>query len=102
MDLKEITSQFAIEGEIAEVAPLGAGLINDTFRVKTLSADTPDYVLQRINHAIFQDVELLQNNIQRITDHIRHKLSEKGENDLGRKTLTVVPVKDGKLFYYDG
>lgn len=102
MDLKEITSQFAISGEIAEVAPLGAGLINDTFRVKTLSEDTPDYVLQRINHAIFQDVELLQNNIQRITDHIRHKLRERGENDLERKTLTLVPTKNGKLFYFDG
>lgn len=102
MDLKEITSRFAIAGEIAEVVPLGAGLINDTFRVKTLSPDTPDYVLQRINHAIFQDVELLQNNILRITEHIRHKLREKGESDLERKTLTVVPAKDGKLYYYDG
>lgn len=102
MDLKEITSQFAISGEIAEVAPLGTGLINDTFRVKTLPAEAPDYVLQRINHAIFQDVELLQNNIQRITDHIRHKLQERGENDLDRKTLTIIPTHDGKLFYFDG
>lgn len=102
MDLKEITSQFAISGEIAEVVPLGTGLINDTFRVKTLPAEAPDYVLQRINHAIFQDVELLQNNIQRITDHIRHKLQERGENDLDRKTLTIIPTHDGKLFYFDG
>lgn len=102
VDLKEITSQFAIQGEITEVAPLGSGLINDTFCVKTLSEDTPDYVLQRINHAIFQNVELLQNNIQRITDHIREKLREKGENDLERKTLTVIPAKDGKLYYFDG
>lgn len=49
VDLKKITSQFTIQGEIAEVAPLGTGLINDTFRVKTSSEKTPDYVLQRIN-----------------------------------------------------
>ena len=102
VDLKEITSQFAIEGEIAEIAPLGAGLINDTFRVKTVSEKTPDYVLQRINHAIFQDVDLLQNNIQRITDHIRYKLKEKGETDIYRKALTVVPAKAGNLYYFDG
>lgn len=36
MDLKKITAQFAILGEIAEIAPFGAGLINDTFRVKTV------------------------------------------------------------------
>lgn len=102
VDLKKITSQFAIQGEITEVVPLGAGLINDTFRVKTSSETTPDYVLQRINHAIFQDVELLQNNIQRITEHIRHKLRDRDGNDLGRKTLTVVPAKDGKLYHFDG
>lgn len=102
MDLKEIASQFAIEGEATAVTPLGSGLINDTFLVKTLSENTPDYVLQRINHAIFRDVELLQNNIQRITNHIRHKLSEKGENDLKRKTLTVIPARDGKLYYSNG
>ncbi len=102
MDHKKITSQFAIVGEVAEVTPLGAGLINDTFRVKTLSEETPDYVLQRVNHAIFQDVELLQNNILRITDHIRCKLQEKGENDLDRKTLTIIPTHDGKLYYFDG
>ena len=102
MDLKEITSQFAISEEIASVEPLGTGLINDTFRVKTLPEDAPDYVLQRVNHAIFQDVELLQRNIQRITEHIRHKLEERGEGDLERKTLTVVPTHDGKLYYFDG
>lgn len=102
MDLKKIVTQFAISDEIAEIVPLGTGLINDTFRVKTLPETAPDYVLQRVNHAIFQDVDLLQNNIQRITDHIRHKLSERGENDLDRKTLTLIPTREGKLYHFDG
>ena len=102
MNLEQITSQFAIQGEVAEIMPLGNGLINDTYRIKTVSENTPDYVLQRINHAIFQNVELLQNNILRITDHIRNKLQERGEDDIERKTLTLVPAKDGKLFYFDG
>ena len=58
--------------------PLGAGLINDSYRVKTVAEETPDYVLQRINHAIFQDVDLLQENIRRITEHIRRKLEARG------------------------
>lgn len=102
MDLKEITSHFAVSGDIAEIAPLGAGLINDTFRVKTESSDTPDYVLQRINHAIFRNVGLLQNNISRITAHIRRKLQERGESDPDRKTLTLVATHDGELFHFDG
>ena len=102
MNLEKITLQFAIQGEIAEIVPLGNGLINDTFRVKTVSLEDPDYVLQRVNHAIFQDVELLQNNILRITDHIRQKLEEQGVSDIERKTLRLVPAKDGKLYHFDG
>ena len=96
--LKEMASRFALEGEVEEVVPLGAGLINDSYRVKTVAEETPDYVLQRINHAIFQDVDLLQENIRRITEHIRRKLEARGERDTERKTLTVVPAKDGKLY----
>lgn len=32
-NLKEIASKFSIEGEIAEIKPLGDGFINDTFIV---------------------------------------------------------------------
>lgn len=101
-DLKGIASRFAIEGEVKEVAPLGAGLINDSYRVSTVAEETPDYVLQRINHAIFKDVDLLQENIRRITEHIRRKLEERGETDTARKTLTPVPAKDGRTYYCDG
>lgn len=101
MELKEIASHFALANEISKIEPLGTGLINDTYRIKTVG-EAPDYVLQRINHNVFKDVALMQNNIQRITDHIRHKLQERGENDLVRKTLTIIPAKDGELYYYDG
>ncbi|MDE5761415.1 MAG: aminoglycoside phosphotransferase, partial [Bacteroides sp.] len=62
-DLLSIVSHFQLEGTIREIKPLGAGLINDTYKVTTVSEDTPDYVLQRINQAIFQNVEMLQANI---------------------------------------
>ena len=54
--LKEIVNRFDITGEVTDVKPLGNGLINDTYKVIT-SGDAPDYVLQRINNAIFKDVE---------------------------------------------
>ena len=91
-DLSFIAAQFALEGKILEVKPLGNGLINDTFRVYT---DGPqDYVLQRINTAIFRDVELLQHNIECATAHIRRK---------GGFTLTFLPCKaTGKTYWTDG
>lgn len=80
-DLKKIVELFAIEGEVKEIKPLGNGLINDTYKVVT-EGNAPDYVLQRINNAIFTDVDLLQSNIEAVTRHIRKKLEAAGEDDL--------------------
>ena len=91
-DLKKIVELFAIEGGIKEIKPLGNGLINDTYKVVT-EGDGPDYVLQRINNAIFTDVELLQSNIEAVTRHIRRKLEDAGEKDIDRKVLRFIPLK---------
>ena len=65
IDTASILSQFKITGSVKEVKPLGQGLINDTYRVITEADSDPDYVLQRINNAVFQDVELLQHIVER-------------------------------------
>ena len=96
----DILAQFEIEGKVQEVKPLGNGLINDTYHVVT-EGDAPDYVLQRINNAIFQDVDLLQHNIEVVTAHIRHKLEASGTVDIGRKVLQLVKAHDGKTYYRD-
>lgn len=98
----KIAGQFDIEGTVSGIAPVGNGLINDTYSVTTAETNTPDYILQRINHHIFKDVELLQRNIQRVTDHIRAKLEASGESDIDRKALKLIPAKDGKLYHFDG
>ena len=92
--LQEIVSRFAITGTVAEIAPLGAGLINDTFRVVTAEEDAPNYVLQRVNHNVFPDVDMVMRNIKAVTSHIRQKLEAKGESDIDRKVLTFVPSKE--------
>ena len=99
-DLKRIASCFSIEGTIKEITPLGNGLINDTYKVTT-EGDCPDYVLQRINNAIFTDVELLQNNIEAATRHIRRKLEAAGETDTDRKVLRFIPLKDSPKTYIE-
>lgn len=91
-----------MQGTVQEINPLGAGLINDTYKVSTLEADAPNYVLQRINHAIFQNVEMLQANINAVTTHIRKKLEEKGEKDIERKVLHFFPADTGKTYWHDG
>ena len=76
----EIVGKFLIEGTVEKVEPLGNGLINDTYKVTTNEADKPDYVLQRINHAIFQNVDLLQHNIVVVT---AHKAASVGKESAG-------------------
>ena len=100
--MKEIVSQFAIQGTVKEVRPLGNGLINTTYKVETLEADAPDYVLQNVNVAIFPDIDLLMHNIVEVTSHIRKKLEAAGAYDIDRKVLQFVPAKDGKYYYFDG
>lgn len=96
--LREIVGNFINQQTELEIKPLGKGHINDSYRVK---AGDDEYVLQRINHDIFKNVAELQNNIMRVTMHIRQKLSDAGVLDIDRKVLTLVPTKEGKLFYQD-
>ena len=97
--MEEILKHFEIQGNILEIKPLGNGLINDTLLVRTDGPD--DYVLQRINDAIFRDVELLQHNIDCATAHIRRKLA--GDPDIRRKVLTFLPCREtGKTYWTDG
>ena len=97
--MKNILSQFAILNEVGEPKPLKIGIINDSYIVPAKHAGEKSYFLQRINHHIFQNVERLQQNIQKVTTHIRHKLEEAGETDIERKVLELVPTKEGKLYY---
>ncbi|MDR1415999.1 MAG: aminoglycoside phosphotransferase family protein, partial [Prevotellaceae bacterium] len=99
LNLTDIVNEFAVEGKVEEVKPFGAGHINDSYMVRT-QGTAPDYVLQRINHHIFKDVDALQNNIKRVTEHIRKKLAEKNEAELTRKVLTLIPTTQGALYYH--
>ncbi len=96
--LKEVVFQFIDENDNVKIEALGKGHINDSYKVKS---DDNEYVLQRINHSIFKNVHELQNNIHRVTAHIRAKLQDKGVTDVERRVLTLVPTHDGALYYKD-
>ncbi|MDR1762755.1 MAG: aminoglycoside phosphotransferase family protein [Dysgonamonadaceae bacterium] len=96
-----ILSHFSLDEKPLDVKPFGNGHINDTLLVTTDSGK-PRYVLQKINHNIFTDVDMLQNNIRIVTAHIKLKLTEAGETDIDRKTLTFLPAEEGKFYWFDG
>lgn len=92
-ELIDIASKFEISGKVLKVNHLGEGLINDTYKVFVEGSEKPKYVLQRINNAVFQDVDMLMDNICKVTNHIRNK---------GKNTLQFIYTKDGKSYYFDG
>ncbi|GHV84978.1 mucin desulfatase [Spirochaetia bacterium] len=97
-----VVRQFAIYGEFEGASSFGGGHINDTFLSKWNQAGiTVRYTHQRINHHIFVHPDEVMENIERVTNHIREKLRAAGETDWSRRTLTVVPAKDGKLYARD-
>lgn len=98
----EILSRFGIEAEEDKIVPIGNGHINDTFKAVD-SRTGRAYILQRINHNVFRDVDLLQRNIEKVTEHIRTKLSAHGETEIDRKVVTLVKVAGSdKTYVKDG
>lgn len=89
-------------GDFLGSAPCGQGLINDTYEVRFNQGGIPvRYIIQRINHHVFQHPELVMDNIIRVTGHIGQRLQRAGEQDLARRVLTLVPSRTGKLWFKD-
>jgi hypothetical protein len=98
--VRTIASQFQIDGDFISAKPYGSGHINDSYCVVFRAAGQESrYLFQRINHAIFKNPPALMENIQRVTAHIANKLS--GEPDADRRTLTVIPAKNGAAWVVD-
>lgn len=101
--LARVAAQFGVEAAPGDIRPLGNGLINDTY-IAT-STEGKRYVIQRINNAIFKDVDLLQHNIDCVTAHVRRKLEEAGIDDIGpeRRSLRFLTAAEtGKSYLRDG
>lgn len=92
-DLNLILKKFNINVDISNY---GNGHINDTY----LTESTPQYILQRINTAIFKNPVELMENIDLVTKHLRKKVIENG-GDPERETLNLIKTIDGKNFYQD-
>ena len=98
-ELKKIAGHFIDPKTIEAIEPLGNGLINDTYKI--MVQGEPKYVLQRINNAVFTDVDMLQNNIEAVTDHIRQKYQSQGVKEIDRRVLHFLKADTGKSYIYE-
>ena len=99
-DLRQVSGQFDIPGEYLGGGPYGTGHINDTYAVRFEQGGRDvRYILQRVNDGVFKDVPRLMDNIRRVVEHVRAKLTATGGHDPDRETLTIIPTRDGSAYY---
>ncbi|NLK17325.1 MAG: aminoglycoside phosphotransferase family protein [Clostridiales bacterium] len=98
MDLFEVSAKFKINGRAVSITPYGEGHINETYLLVTDKGFK--YILQKINHRLFKDVEKLMRNIELVTAHVAEKVRQKG-GDVSREVLTIVRTDEDKTYYGD-
>lgn len=102
VNLKELCSKFSFKGDFVEAVPYGDGHINDTYKVAYINDDSETrYILQRVNHLIFKNVEGLMSNIERVTAYLNDAISE-NDKESGYEILTLIStLKDGSSYHKD-
>ena len=93
--MQKVICHFRIEGQPVSCIPIKSGHINHTWRIETNRRKR--YILQRINHHVFRDVEGLMENIRSVTEYIRNHYPNAGA------VLSLVPAVNGETFLpYEG
>jgi len=100
-NLKGIFERFTADGTFLSGVTFGSGHIHDTFKIETAEKEKDDFILQRLNNKIFKNIPELQNNIERVTVHLRNKLNEIPGSDVKRECLNLVISRDGKSWITD-
>ncbi len=99
--IEKIIHCFKIEGECTGLEKYGNGHINDTYLVTMNESDNiTRYILQRINHTVFQEPEKLMENIVKVTTFIKNEV-KKTAGDSKREVLTVINTNTGGSVYKD-
>lgn len=99
-NLQQIAEQFLFSHQPIEISPLGEGLINDTYFVKT-SDNHPNYILQKKNKNIFTNIPAMMENIHTVTTHLKEKIKNTPGGDPFKHTITLIPTKENKLYFQD-
>jgi hypothetical protein len=101
-DALAIAREFSLAGEIVSASPYGSGHINDTYKVDVKSTGGPSrFVLQRINHNVFRRPDELMANVERVCAHAYTKLKKSGAPEAERRTLRLIPTREGKGWHID-
>tara|TARA_R110002096_G_scaffold215310_11_gene403145 strand:- start:1698 stop:2804 length:1107 start_codon:yes stop_codon:yes gene_type:complete len=103
MNPAEIAKQFEMEGQLVTVEALHSGNVNDTYRaIFRTTFDEQQFILQKINQAVFPSPENVMANISAITRHAHGKIrSEADSADRIWQLPKVIPASGGRDFVRD-
>lgn len=74
MPLQDIVRCFFQFDTCSGIVPVGAGNINDTYRVDILiNGKNESWLLQRLNHLVFKDPDAVMHNIRAVAGHLARK-----------------------------
>lgn len=97
----EILCMFRASGRKPGFEPFGNGHIHDTWAVSIAEREGYEYIIQRLNNNVFRNIPGLQENIERVTEHIRQRPLTPRGSDLSGNSLTLIRAKDGKSWITD-
>lgn len=101
-DLRQITDLFEIRADFVQGYSYGSGHINDTYCIWVDQAGQRiRYILQRLAQNVFKQPIPLMKNVKRVTDHALEQLLKEGCPEARRRTLTLIPARDGKPYAQD-
>lgn len=95
--IKKIAKNFNFEGELIKIEENKQGNINRTYILTYKDKDIKKYLLQMINVNVFKEPELVMQNIELITKHLKDKLITTHDNI--HKTLNIIKTIDNKNMY---
>lgn len=99
--ISTIVGQFNVAGTLASVTQIPNGHINDTFVVAlNEQKNKKAYLLQRINHFVFQNVQGLMNNILTVTHYLQETLIY-AKKDPFRHGMTFLLTHSECPFYFE-
>ncbi len=91
MNLQSIIQHFDLPETITTTEVIDAGLINNTYRIQ---GERGSYILQKINHSVFKNVEAVMVNMQLVLEHIAAKETN------SQNIIQLISTREGKSYLY--
>ncbi|MEM7699553.1 MAG: aminoglycoside phosphotransferase family protein [Verrucomicrobiota bacterium] len=103
MNAETIAQTFDVPGRLVALLPLGSGNVNDTYRaVLRTTFSEEQFVLQKINQAVFKDPAAVMSNMKAVTLHAHQRIeAEAAAADRIWQLPRVIPSREGLDFVVD-